>query len=154
MPEKPLTVLCVASYKKGEEFLRQCRREGCRVVLLTSKSLEHEDWPRESIDTIHYIPDVDKEWNMHDVIHGVSYMARGEQIDRIVALDDFDVEKAAALREHLRLPGMGDTTARYFRDKLAMRARSTRRFRCHASFTCSITTACASSWRRSRRPTC
>jgi biotin carboxylase len=124
MPEKPLTVLCVASYKKGEEFLRQCRREGCRVVLLTSKSLEHEDWPRESIDTIHYIPDVDKEWNMHDVIHGVSYMARGEQIDRIVALDDFDVEKAAALREHLRLPGMGDTTARYFRDKLAMRTRA------------------------------
>ncbi|MGD2078005.1 MAG: ATP-grasp domain-containing protein, partial [Chloroflexota bacterium] len=38
-----------------------------------------------------------------------------------VALDDFDVETAAALREHLRIPGMGDTTARYFRDKLAMR---------------------------------
>ena len=44
-----------------------------------------------------------------------------EKIDRIVALDDFDVEKAASLREHLRVPGMGDTTARYFRDKLAMR---------------------------------
>jgi biotin carboxylase len=38
-----------------------------------------------------------------------------------VPLDDFDVETAAALREHLRTPGMGDTTARYFRDKLAMR---------------------------------
>ena len=42
----------------------------------------------------------------------------------IVALDDFDVETAAKLREHLRIPGMGDTTARYFRDKLAMRARA------------------------------
>ncbi|QUV80467.1 ATP-grasp domain-containing protein [Chloracidobacterium thermophilum] len=46
------------------------------------------------------------------------------RIDRIVALDDFDVETAAALREHLRIPGMGETTARYFRDKLAMRARA------------------------------
>jgi hypothetical protein len=29
--------------------------------------------------------------------------------------------KAALVREHFRLPGMGQTTARYFRDKLAMR---------------------------------
>jgi biotin carboxylase len=58
---------------------------------------------------------------MKDVIYGVSYVARKEKLDRIVALDDFDVERAAALREHLRIPGMGDTTARYFRDKLAMR---------------------------------
>ena len=28
------------------------------------------------------------------------------------------------LREHLRIPGMGETTARYFRDKLAMRVRA------------------------------
>jgi biotin carboxylase len=41
-----------------------------------------------------------------------------------VALDDFDVETAARLREHLRTPGMGDTTARYFRDKLAMRVQA------------------------------
>ncbi|MCK7527222.1 MAG: ATP-grasp domain-containing protein [Ignavibacteriales bacterium] len=47
-----------------------------------------------------------------------------KNIDRIVALDDYDVERAAALREHLRCPGMGDTTARYFRDKLAMRTRA------------------------------
>jgi biotin carboxylase len=45
-------------------------------------------------------------------------------IDRIVPLDDYDVEMAAALREHLRIPGMGDSTARYFRDKLAMRVRA------------------------------
>jgi len=31
------------------------------------------------------------------------------------------VETAAHLREHMRLPGMGDSTARHFRDKLAMR---------------------------------
>lgn len=117
----PLTLLCIASYKKGDDFLRQARQEGARVLLLTSKSLEGADWPRESIDQTYYIPDKDKQWNQRDVIYGVSYMARTEPVDRIVALDDFDVERAAALREHLRIPGMGETTARYFRDKLAMR---------------------------------
>jgi biotin carboxylase len=116
------TILCIASYEKGHEFLRQCKREGWRVILLTSKSLEDKaEWPRDSIDEIFYIPDVKKQWNMNDVIYGVSYMARTEQIDRIVALDDYDVEKAASLREHLRVPGTGDTAARFFRDKLAMR---------------------------------
>jgi biotin carboxylase len=51
----------------------------------------------------------------------VSYMARSRPIDRIVALDEFDMENVSALREHLRLPGMGLTTVRHFRDKLAMR---------------------------------
>jgi biotin carboxylase len=116
------TILCIASYEKGHEFLRQCKREGWRVILLTSKTLEGvANWPTESIDEIFYIPDVKKQWNMNDVIYGVSYMARTEQIDRIVALDDYDVEKDASLREHLRIPGIGDTGARYFRDKLAMR---------------------------------
>jgi len=120
----PLTILCLASYRKGDAFLCQAKREGARVLLLTSKSLEGADWPRECLDDIFYIPDVDKAWKMDDAIKGVSYLARTTKIDRIVALDDFDVEKAAALREHLRIPGMGDTTARYFRDKLAMRTRA------------------------------
>jgi biotin carboxylase len=125
MPQRePLTILCIASYKKGEEFLKQCKREGCRVILLTSRSLEGADWPMDSIDEIFYIPDVKKVWNMRDVIYGVSYMARNLNIDKIVALDDYDVEKAASLREHLRIPGMGETSARHFRDKLAMRSRA------------------------------
>ena len=120
----PLTVLCIASYHKGFEFLRELRRLGCRVLLVTSKSLEHEDWPRESIDEIFYMPDVGKRWDPNDMMLGVSYLARSHQIDRIVPLDDFDLEKAAALREHLRMPGMGETQTRYFRDKLAMRGRA------------------------------
>jgi biotin carboxylase len=122
--KKPFTILCVTSYFKGLDFMRQCRKEGCRVILLTSKSLENEEWPRESLDEVFFIPDRNKEWNMPDVIHGVSYMARREKLNRIVALDDFDVEKAAELREHLRIPGAGETTARYFRDKLAMRMKA------------------------------
>ena len=119
-----LTILCISSYEKGHDFMREAKTQGCRVILLTSKSLESAEWPRESIDEIFYIPDKNKEWNMKDVIYGVSYLARTENIDRIVALDDFDVERAASLREHLRIGGMGDTTARYFRDKLAMRMRA------------------------------
>ena len=35
--------------------------------------------------------------------------ARTKKIDRIVALDEYDMETAATLREHLRVPGMGLT---------------------------------------------
>jgi biotin carboxylase len=121
---RQLTVLCLASYYKGSEFIRECHRQGCRTLLLTSHSLKDEDWPHESIDETFYMPDVQKEWKLEDALLGVSYMARNEVIDRIVALDDFDVETAATLREHLRVAGMGDSTARYFRDKLAMRTKA------------------------------
>ena len=57
-----------------------------------------------------------------------------QKLDRIVALDEFDMETAATLREHLRMPGMGLTTMRYFRDKLAMRMRALDRRRARAGF--------------------
>ncbi|HEY0377491.1 MAG TPA: hypothetical protein VGC87_11255 [Pyrinomonadaceae bacterium] len=122
---RPITILCLASYEKGQEFMRECKRQDCRVLLLTSESIAEADWPRESVDEIFLIPDEGKKkWKLDDVIKGVSYLARAERIDRIVPLDDFDLETAAALREHLRVPGMGETTTRYFRDKLAMRVRA------------------------------
>jgi biotin carboxylase len=118
----PLTVLCIASYEKGHEFLREAKRQGCRVLLLTSHSLkESAKWPMESIDEIYYMPDQKKQWDKQQTINAVSYLSRTEALDRIVPLDDFDLEMAASLREHLRIPGMGETTTRYFRDKLAMR---------------------------------
>ncbi len=117
----PKTILCIASYEKGQEFIRECKRQGCTVFLLTTQALEHADWPRESIDEMFYIPDL---YNRTDVVLGVSYMARSRPIHRVVPLDDYDVEMAATLREHLRIPGMGESTARYFRDKLAMRVRA------------------------------
>lgn len=117
-----LTILCIASYEKGHEFLREAKRQGCRVLLLTSHSLKDTaKWPMESIDEIYYMPDNKKVWDRQQTLNAVSYLARTEELDRIVPLDDFDLEMAAALREHLRIPGMGETTTRYFRDKLAMR---------------------------------
>ena len=117
----PLTILCIATYEKGQEFLRECKKQGCTVLLLTVDTLKEADWPREAIDEFFYIP---RDIARDDLLKGVSHLARTRALDRIVALDDFDVETAALLREHLRIPGMGETTARYFRDKLAMRARA------------------------------
>src|SRR6185437_3173527 len=118
----PLTLLCLASYDKGHRFLQEAKRQGCRVLLLTSLSLQDTaKWPRESLDDIFYMPDEEHEWNLQHMLLAVSHLARTTQVDRIVPLDDFDVEKAALLREHLRLPGLGESAARYFRDKLAMR---------------------------------
>ena len=120
-----MTILCLASYEKGHAFLREAKRQGCTVILLTSLTLQGKaDWPVDSIDEIFYMPDQNHEWNRADTVKAVSYLARTRVIDRIVALDDFDVELAAALREHLRIPGMGETTVRHFRDKLAMRMKA------------------------------
>jgi len=115
------TVLCITSYEKGQEFIRESKRQGCHVILLTETALEHADWPRDSIDEVFYMPDLSK---VDEVIRGVSFLARSRAIDNIVALDDYDVPTAASLREHLRVPGMGETTMRYFRDKLAMRLKA------------------------------
>ncbi|HVO56275.1 MAG TPA: hypothetical protein VMT51_01130 [Dongiaceae bacterium] len=121
MPEQQLTILCVSSYEKGQEFLRTCKAMGCRVYLLTVEKLRNADWPRESIDEMFFMPE---ELPLPQLINAVSYAARSRKIDRIVALDEFDMENVSALREHLRIPGMGLTTVRYFRDKLAMRAKA------------------------------
>ena len=120
-----MTILCLASYEKGHEFLRECKRQGCTVLLLTSLSLQNRaQWPLESVDDVFYMPDHNRQWDRGETLRAVSYLARTRVLDRIVALDDFDVEMAAALREHLRVPGMGESTAHYFRDKLAMRIKA------------------------------
>lgn len=119
--DRPITFLCLASYEKGTAFLRACKAEGVRVLFLTVERLREAAWPWDSIDEVFVMPTLQ---DREDVLHGVSYLARTERIDRIVALDEFDVATASALREHLRVPGMGETTARYFRDKLAMRIKA------------------------------
>jgi biotin carboxylase len=101
--------------------MRECKRQGCRVILLTAEKLRDADWPRESLDDTFYLP---ADLPLADTVQAVTHLARTHKIDRIVALDEFDMETASTLREHLRVPGMGLTTMRYFRDKLAMRMRA------------------------------
>ena len=112
------TLLALTSFDKGYDFLRECRALGARTFLLTVESLNESPWPREALDDVFFMPDL---YNRVNVINAVSYLARSQPITCIVPLDEFDVEMAATLREHLRIPGMNESTARFFRDKLAMR---------------------------------
>jgi biotin carboxylase len=117
------TILCLASYFKGGLFLEECKRLGCTTILVTTEKVAQEEWPRHAIDQFFTLPlpNLGKE---PDITYTVSYLAREREVLRIVALDDYDVETAAALREHLRLPGIGASQARFFRDKLAMRTQA------------------------------
>jgi len=116
-----MTILCIATYFKGEPFLRECRALGCTVVLVTVDTLKDAEWPRDAIDEIRTIA---RHASDAEIKHAVDAIARTHRIDAIAALDDFDVEMAAMLREHLQVPGVGRTTASRFRDKLAMRMKA------------------------------
>ena len=119
-----LTFLCISSYLKGQDFIQSCKEAGNTVYLLTAKSLEQE-WPRQFLDDIFFVEEEARGiWNLEEVKAGLAHLMKSTQIDRLIALDDFDVEKASYLREHFRIPGMGQTTSRYFRDKLAMRIKA------------------------------
>src|SRR5688572_1132123 len=112
------SILCLSSYFKGAAFLQACKEASLHVILATNEKNKDEPWPREYIDEFFHMPDLGK---LPDILHAAAYLARDRQIDLIAALDDYDVETVAHLREHFRLPGMGDSLARNFRDKLAMR---------------------------------
>jgi len=110
--------LCIASYEKGQDFLRQCATLDVKPTLLTLEKLRDADWPREALEELVTMP---SGLTREQVLNTVSWMARGRRFDRVVALDEFDLEQAAEIREHMRIPGMGTTTAGCYRDKLAMR---------------------------------
>lgn len=123
--KKPLTFLCISFYFKGEAFLKACKAQGNTVFLLTHKKLENKPWPKEAIDEFFFMESEENTpENIANIVKGVAWLMRERPVDRVIALDDFDVEKAAAVREEFRIPGMGQTTARYFRDKLAMRVKA------------------------------
>ena len=110
--------LCLASYEKGHDFLRQCAEMGVRPTLLTLDQHRDAAWPREVLEEVTTMP---PGLNRDQILNTVSWMARGRRFDRIIALDEFDLESAAQIREHMRVPGMGTTTAGCYRDKLAQR---------------------------------
>ena len=122
---RTLTFLCISTYFKGNDFLQALKDAGNKVFLITAKKLEDKPWVRDAVDEFFYVEEgEDGTYNMNEIITGLAYVMRTRPIDRVVALDDFDVEKAAHIREYFRIPGMGQTTGRYFRDKLAMRTKA------------------------------
>ncbi|HTW32284.1 MAG TPA: hypothetical protein VMD76_11445, partial [Candidatus Sulfotelmatobacter sp.] len=86
MPDgKPLTILCITTYEKGQEFMRQSKRQGCRVLLLTAEKLRDADWPRDILDDTFYLP---AKIPLGDIVQAVAHLARTRKIHRIVALDE------------------------------------------------------------------
>ncbi len=118
------TFLCISNYFKGNAFLIALKEAGNTVFLITTEKLRESPWPFDKIDEVFYMPGQDLDWDMELLLVGVAGIMKSRKIDAIVALDDYDVEKATYLRENLRIPGMGQTTGRYFRDKLAMRKKA------------------------------
>ncbi|MDQ1610750.1 MAG: hypothetical protein QOG00_681 [Pyrinomonadaceae bacterium] len=114
----PRTIVCLASYFKGGEFLRECRRQNCRVVLVTKEKWRAEEWPHDSIDEFVTLPN---DASPDHFIYAVTQVARRHKVARVIALEEFDVITAGLIREHLCLPGLTSAEARLFRDKLAMR---------------------------------
>ena len=116
-------ILCVTFYEKGQAFMRQAAAMGCRVMLLTVDALKNADWPFDILDEIHTMPEG---LTTEQITNTVTYLARSRKFARIVALDEFEMQIVAHLREYMRIPGMGLTTTAYFRDKLAMRVEAKR----------------------------
>ncbi|HEY2018145.1 MAG TPA: ATPase [Bryobacteraceae bacterium] len=116
--KEPQRIFCISSYEKGQAFLRECAALGCRVVLLTVEKHRNGDWPRGVLEDFVTMPEG---MTLEQVTNTVTYLARAKRFDRMVALDEFDMETVAHLREHMRIPGMGRTLTAHFRDKLVMR---------------------------------
>lgn len=114
---RPLNIICLATYFKGGDFIRECKRLGCNVVLITKEKMLQEDWPRDCIDQLMAVPNDADALLFIDL---VAFFAREMKPDRVIALEEFDVMTAGLIREHFCLPGMNSSTARTFRDKLRM----------------------------------
>jgi len=113
----PLNIVCFATFFKGSDFMRECHARGANVILITREKMLEEDWPRDVLAEVFAVPN---DATVELFLDLVSHLAQTRKVDRIVALEEFDVVIAALAREHLCLPGMSSVTAKGFRDKLAM----------------------------------
>src|SRR4026207_1414084 len=94
----PLNIICLATYFKGADFIRECKAHGCHVFLITKEKMLNEDWPRESLDDLIAVPNDAGPALFIDLL---SFLARKMKIDRVVALEEFDVVTAALMRGHV-----------------------------------------------------
>src|SRR5665213_3683513 len=104
MSDQQPTMFCISTYEKGQAFLREAGRLGCDVVLLTVDKLRAADWPKDVLAEFHTMPEADvPERQAQEQVRMIAdSVARRRKIARVVALDEFDLESAASLREHLR----------------------------------------------------
>ena len=115
------TIACLTRYPQKQAFMSEANRLGARVVLITSEELRSQDWPTASLDDIIYFRPEDSQ---DQIAQKVATYNKKQPIKRLVALDEFGLELAALLREHLQLPGLTTARTKRFRDKLDMRTRA------------------------------
>ena len=154
--DPPVTILCLASYHKGHDFIREAHRLGCRVLLVTSESLRDAAWPRECITRCSSCRTCKKQWKLEDLL-ARREPPRAPRADR-------SHRAAGRLR-----PGEGvgaartPAGARHGRDHDALlprqagdarEGRERRGAGARPSSTCSTRRASAPSARRCRRPGC
>ncbi|MCU1266339.1 MAG: Biotin carboxylase [Acidobacteria bacterium] len=114
---RPLNVVLLVTFYKGVDFIRECKKLGCRVVVITKERMLREEWPRDSIDELIAVPN---DASTDIFIDLMRHLSLEHKIDRVVALEEFDIVLAALIREHLCLPGVSSSNANIFRDKLPM----------------------------------
>src|SRR5260370_12411508 len=107
----------MVTYFKGAEFIRECKAHGCKISLITKEKMLKEDWPRESLDDLIAVPNDAGPALFIDL---AVFLSRKTRLDRVIALEEFDVITAALIREHLGMPGLSSSGAKVFRDKMAM----------------------------------
>lgn len=112
------SIVCLASFHKGVDFLREANAQGARVFLVTKEKWRGEDWAQDALAAFIPLPD---DATPETFIQVAAEIAKRNKVARVVALEEFDVITAGLVREHLRLPGLTSSEARLFRDKLAMR---------------------------------
>src|ERR1041384_5310427 len=108
---RPLNIICLATYFKGVDFIRECKAHGCNVVLITKEKMLNEDWPRESLDDLYAVPN---DAGPPLFIDLVAFLSKRMKVDRVIALEEFDVVTAASIREHLCMPGLSASDAKVF----------------------------------------
>jgi len=83
-PKRPLNIICLATYFKGADFIRECKDHGCNVVLITKEKMLGEDWPRESLDDLIAVPNDAGPALFIDL---VAFLSKKMKVDRVIALE-------------------------------------------------------------------
>lgn len=112
------TLLCLSQFFKGQRLLESFKELGCKTVLLATGSVKNAPWDPAQVDEKFFIHDFDDE---RELLNSVTYLAQNQHFDLVVALEEYSMEAASAVRGHLGCPGKSEGFARRTRDKLTMR---------------------------------
>ena len=91
------TILCIASFFKGNDFIRECKRQGAGVVLLTREKLLGAEWARDSLDDLIAIAG---KTSVQSYLAAATYVARQRRVIRRGELRRYLPAKGAGDRQH------------------------------------------------------